>query len=313
VDTKIAVGGREWTARLRSSPRLESNLSTGQPVIILFSGLALSLLLFAVIYGEIRHNQRLERQVEARTRELLQARDEAQSASRAKTAFLATVSHELRTPLNAIIGFSSLLLEDRAIDTAEQRKQLSIIHRSGMQLLELIQEMLDLTSIEAGHIAIDIVPLRLHEVLEEQCESMQVQARSARLDLRLQDVDHSIVVMADPVRLRQVVRNLLSNAIKFTDHGAVTIRARVLDGMARIEVEDTGIGIPADQQEALFNRFQRIPDSTGRLRPGTGLGLSICRRLVEAMSGTAGVASEAGRGSVFWFTLPLATDDVAAA
>jgi len=313
VDRTIEFGGREWTARFRSSAGLESTLSTAQPTIILASGLALSLLLFAVIYSETIYNRRLERQVEARTRELLQARDEAQSASRAKTAFLATVSHELRTPLNAIIGFSSVLLEDRAIDAAEQRKQLAIIHRSGTHLLELIQEMLDLTSIEAGHIAIDIVPLRLHEILEEQCEAMQVQARSARLDLRLDEVDHSIIVMADPVRLRQVVRNLLSNAVKFTDHGSVTIHARVQGEMARVEVEDTGIGIAPDQQEALFNRFQRIPDTTGRPRPGTGLGLSICRRLVEAMYGTAGVVSEAGRGSVFWFTLPLAADDVGTA
>jgi signal transduction histidine kinase len=268
-------------------------------------------LLFAVLYGETLHNRRLEKQVEARTRELLQARDEAQSASRAKSAFLATVSHELRTPLNAIIGFSTLLLEDSTIDAAERRKQLSIIHRSGMHLLDLIEEMLDLTSIEAGHIAVDIMPLRLHEVLAEQCESMQVQAHAARLDLRVEAVDHSLIVLADPVRLRQVVRNLLSNAIKFTDHGSVTIRARVDDGMARVEVEDTGIGIASDQQDSLFNRFQRIPDNTGRLRPGTGLGLSICRRLVEAMSGTAGVASEAGRGSVFWFTLPLARSDIA--
>jgi signal transduction histidine kinase len=311
VDTRIEFGGREWTARFRSSAGLESTLSTGQPTIILTSGLALSLLLFAVLYGETLHNRRLEKQVEARTRELLQARDEAQSASRAKSAFLATVSHELRTPLNAIIGFSTLLLEDSTIDAAERRKQLSIIHRSGMHLLDLIEEMLDLTSIEAGHIAVDIMPLRLHEVLAEQCESMQVQAHAARLDLRVEAVDHSLIVLADPVRLRQVVRNLLSNAIKFTDHGSVTIRARVDDGMARVEVEDTGIGIASDQQDSLFNRFQRIPDNTGRLRPGTGLGLSICRRLVEAMSGTAGVASEAGRGSVFWFTLPLARSDIA--
>jgi signal transduction histidine kinase len=306
VDMKLEFGGREWTARFRSSAGLEATLSTAQPTIILTSGLALSLLLFAVMYGETMHNRRLERQVDARTRELLQARDDAQSASRAKSAFLATVSHELRTPLNAIIGFSTLMLEDPTIDAAERRKQLSIIHRSGMQLLDLIEEMLDLTSIEAGHIAVDIMPLALHEVLEEQCESMQVQARSANLGLCCDAVDHSLIVRADPVRLRQVVRNLLSNAVKFTDRGSVTIRARVVDGMARVEVEDTGIGIAADQQDSLFNRFQRIPDSTGRLRPGTGLGLSICRRLVEAMSGTAGVVSEAGRGSVFWFTLPLA-------
>jgi signal transduction histidine kinase len=309
VERDIHFGGRIWTARFRSSAEFEQRVASAQPRIILFGGLALGVLLFALIYTDIDHRNRLESQVRARTRELIKARDDAQSASRAKSAFLATVSHELRTPLNAIIGFSSLLLEDGGVSPAEQKTQLTIINRSGLQLLELISEMLDITSIEAGHISLQIEPLHLRSILKELCESMQMQARDQKLDLSLAECDDSIVVLADAVRIRQVVRNLVSNAIKFTDQGSVTMRADVAGDTVRIEIEDTGIGIAPDHYAALFNRFERIAEDSGRVRPGTGLGLSISRRLVEAMSGAVGVESEVGQGSRFWFTLPLADMD----
>jgi signal transduction histidine kinase len=273
-----------------------------QSRLILVAGTALTLLVFSLLYVDASHRRRLEGQVEERTRELVLARDEAESASRAKTAFLATVSHELRTPLNAIIGFSSVLLQEKLGD--EQRRQLAIINRSGMQLLELIKEILDITSIEAGHLVIHAESVDLVQLIREQCESLQLQAREAGLALELA-CGEAVVVRVDVGRVQQVIRNLVSNALKFTDHGSVTVRCRADGPMARVEIEDTGIGIPEDQLATLFNPFQRAANHVGRNRPGTGLGLAISRRIVETMGGQIGVSSEVGRGSRFWFTLPL--------
>lgn len=301
-DVTFDIAGRQWTARLTSSAEFEERTDDTQSPLILVAGAALTLLVFSLLYIDASHRRRLEAQVQERTRELVVARDEAESASRAKTAFLATVSHELRTPLNAIIGFSAVLLQEPMGD--EQRRQLGIINRSGMQLLDLIKEILDITSIEAGHLVMKPVPVDLAQLLREQCESMQLQARDAGLALGLA-CEASVMVRADRGRLQQVVRNLISNALKFTDHGAVTIRCRVEGTVARVEVEDTGIGIPEDQLPTLFNPFQRVSNWTGQNRPGTGLGLAISRRLIEAMGGEIGVSSTVGRGSRFWFTLPV--------
>jgi signal transduction histidine kinase len=238
----------------------------------------------------------------------VQARDEAEGANRAKSAFLATTSHELRTPLNAIIGFSSLLAEDPALDD-DQRRQLGIIRQSGLQLLELIKEILDIATIESGYLALRLQSIDLDAVLLEQCDFMQSQAQEAGLELRLAECGDVPSVRADPLRLRQVVRNLLANAIKFTDDGSVTVRCTEAGPVIRVEIADTGIGIAPEEVELLFQPFQRREERGGRHRPGTGLGLAICRRLVDAMGGEIGVDSEPGQGSRFWFTLPIAVGE----
>ena len=306
IDLPIPIAGHLWIGRFSSSVRFEALVANAQPTIILLTGLCVSALLFAVLYLHARHSRQLESQVRARTRELEAAKDAAEGANRAKTAFLATVSHELRTPLNPIIGFSGLMLdnEDSGL-TPEERRQAGIIRQCGEQLLEIIDEILDISSIEAGHVAIDLKPAPLCSLLQEQCDAMRAQAQEAHLELRLVECADSITVLADGRRLRQVVRNLLANAIKFTDHGSVTVRAVVAGDQARIEVEDTGIGIAPDQQAGLFQRFHRIASPNRKRTTGTGLGLAISRRLVEAMAGQIGVVSEPGRGSRFWFTLPL--------
>ncbi len=303
VDFPIEIAGVGWTVRMRSSELFEGRINRAQPQVVLVVGVLMSLLIATLLFVDALHMRQLEREVHERTAQLVKARDEAEMASRAKSAFLGTVSHELRTPLNAIIGFSSVLLQDEV--KPEQRKQLAIINRSGLQLLELIKEILDITSIEAGHLYMQIEPVELRRVLEEQCESLHASAREAGLYVRLVDCDPALRVMADAGRLGQVVRNLLSNAIKFTDGGGVSLRCRGEGSVARIEIEDTGIGIPPEHRATLFTPFQRAGKGNDN-RPGTGLGLAISRRLVEAMGGTIGFESEVGRGSRFWFTVPLA-------
>ena len=248
----------------------------------------------------------LEALVAARTQELAGALDRAQSADRAKSAFLATTSHELRTPLNAIIGFSSLLLDGSMGELDEaQRKPLEIVKRSGEQLLDLVKDILDMTLIEGGNLKIDVTRINLREVLEEQWEGFELRARERNLELRPIECDPSIFVHCDRSRVSQVIRNLMANAITFTDEGHIRVRGIAQDGRATVEVIDTGIGVPADQLDKLFQPFQPIKGQPGPLRQRTGLGLAICRRLVEAMSGSIGVESGAGRGSRFWFTVPL--------
>ena len=304
----LEVGGHPWSLVFRSSAEYEERRRTATPDLILFGGLIMSLLLLGAILNDARHNRRLESQVRERTRQLELARDEAESANRAKSAFLATVSHELRTPLNAIIGFSAILLDESVCTLpGEQRRQLQIVNDAGRHLLDLIKDILDISSIEAGQLVIHVEAVLLPPVLTEQVESMQTLAAERRLELRADATGEPVDVLADPVRLRQVLRNLISNAIKFTDKGSITVRHRVLDDMVRVEVEDTGIGISQVDMESLFNPFERVGDHNARrMRPGTGLGLAISRRLVESMDGAIGCESVDGKGSVFWFSLPLA-------
>jgi two-component system, sensor histidine kinase and response regulator len=248
----------------------------------------------------------LEAQVSARTEELAAALVRAQSADRAKNAFLATTSHELRTPLNAIIGFSSLVLDGSMGEVApDQRKPLAIVKRSGEELLELVKDILDMTLIEGGNLKIEHTRICLREALDEQWEAFALRARERNLDWRPVECDGSLFVQCDRIRLSQVVRNLLANAIKFTDEGHVQVRGILRDGVAMVEVVDSGIGVPADQVEKLFHPFQPIQGQPGPLRQRTGLGLAICQRLVHAMAGQIGVQTTVGRGSSFWFTVPL--------
>jgi PAS domain S-box-containing protein len=237
---------------------------------------------------------------------LASAAANADAASQAKNRFLATMSHELRTPLNAIIGFSALMLAGQPDDRVTvDRKQLEMVNAAGHQLLELVSEVLDISGIESGRLAIATDSVDLAGLVREQCDLMNLEVTEHGLQLCHAGCERPVIVRADAKRVRQVLRNLISNAIKYTDHGQVRVDATREGGVAKISVRDTGIGIPSAEQSKLFVPFGRIHSDSGRIRPGVGLGLAISRRLVESMGGAMGFSSEEGRGSTFWFMLPL--------
>lgn len=235
--------------------------------------------------------------------ELRTAKAQAESANRAKSAFLATMSHEIRTPLNAVLGYTQLMRRDPAL-TPQQRTHLDIIDRSGHHLLTLINDVLELSKIEASRATLLEAPLDLHELLRDAATIFEARAAAKHLELRLEPAEalpHRIV--GDGVKLRQILINLLGNALKFTDRGGITLRARAEPMAERgwlleIEVEDTGIGISKAEQERLFQLFGQTSD--GRARGGgTGLGLTISRGYARLMGGDIECASEVGRGSRF--------------
>ena len=267
-------------------------------------------------------NETLEARVQERTAELAASREEALAAARAKAAFLATMSHEIRTPLNGVVGMSTLLAET-PLD-AEQRDYLQTVRLSSDQLLAVINDILDFSKIESGKLDLESEPLSLRGAVEEACDIAAPRAREKGLEL-IVDVAEArpggmpAAIKGDITRLRQVLINLVNNAVKFTAQGEVTVQARLLKpdngaGRAVIEfrVTDSGIGIPQQRLESLFEAFTQVDASTTRKYGGTGLGLAICKRLVELMDGQIGVESELGRGSTFWFTIAAEPTDEAA-
>ncbi len=242
---------------------------------------------------------------------LVEARDAAESASRAKSDFLARMSHEIRTPLNGVLGFADLLL-DSALEE-RQRDAANIIRESGSTLLAIINDILDFSKIEAGRLDTEQVPFEPAPILRGVLKLFETVAgkNEVRLALALPDDGADRQLLGDPARFRQVVTNLVSNAVKFTHEGTVTVRLEAVDAShLRVAVVDTGIGIPPDKQGLLFQEFSQVDGSATRRVGGTGLGLAICKRLIELMGGAIGCDSHVERGSTFWFTMPMATSPV---
>ena len=240
------------------------------------------------------------------TEELKEAVVKAESADKLKSAFLATMSHELRTPLNSIIGFTGILLQKLVGPLSdEQEKQLKMVQGSARHLLELINDVLDISKIEAGEVNVVFEVFNLDDVIEKSVQKVSTLADKKGLALKININPKGINIESDQRRVEQILINLLINAVKFTEQGEVRLECKISNGMLTTEVIDTGIGIKPDDIEALFKPFQQIDTGISRQYEGTGLGLSICRRLVELLGGKIWVKSEWGKGSTFTFTLPL--------
>jgi signal transduction histidine kinase/DNA-binding response OmpR family regulator len=246
-----------------------------------------------------------KKEVEAFSLSVLQAKEEIERASKFKDQFLSTMSHELRTPLNAVVGFSDLLTEEQYGPLNEKQKRyVKHIHAGGHHLLRLINDILDLSKIEAGRLQLSIENVPVGSTFAYVLDTIRTLSDKKGHTLTA-DCPPDLTVRADSTRFRQILMNLLGNAIKFTpDSGKIEVAARQLDGMVRVEVRDSGPGIPPEEQQRVFEAFYRM-GQTEKGVEGTGLGLAITRRLVELQGGELGIESEPGLGSCFFFTLPI--------
>ena len=252
-----------------------------------------------------RHMAGLEQTVAERTADLVLAKEVAEAATNAKSDFLATMSHEIRTPMNGVMVMAEMLAAGEL--PPRQRRFAEVIAKSGSSLLAIINDILDLSKIEAGKLELEQAPVDVADVAEDVCSLFWERARAKGLDLAAYvDPAAPRLILADEVRLRQIVGNLVNNAIKFTEAGGVLVQIEPRrDGRLRIAVHDTGIGIAKDKLGSVFGAFSQADQSTTRKFGGTGLGLTICKRLVEAMEGEITVASQVGKGSVFAVEIPM--------
>ncbi|MBV8536230.1 MAG: CHASE2 domain-containing protein [Alphaproteobacteria bacterium] len=259
-----------------------------------------SLAAFGIVLGaETRAAERGRRALAAE----LQQQREREAQIEARRAFVATISHEIRTPLNGVLGTMELLRRSKL--SAEQSELVTIAHEASSSLIRIVGDILDFSKIEAGKLEVEKIPLDPRRVIATVARALLSSATEKGLQLQLMADDRTpAAVVGDPVRLRQVLFNLVGNAIKFTARGTVAVRIRPGDGTLVFEVEDTGIGLTAEEQARLFTAFQQAGSATARRYGGTGLGLSICRGIVDAMAGRIEVESEKGRGSVFRVIVP---------
>jgi signal transduction histidine kinase/CheY-like chemotaxis protein/HPt (histidine-containing phosphotransfer) domain-containing protein len=263
----------------------------------------------AASQDEIRQYQELlEERIRQRTQELEKAMHGALAASQAKSEFLANISHELRTPMNGLLGMLDLVLDSHV--GGEQREQVEIAQRCAYSLLDLLNDILDLSKIEAGRMILEKVPFDMRAVAEDCSRAQSAKAKQKGVELRFECEGDPAHVNGDPLRLRQIVSNLLSNAIKFTEKGWVQVRqsaSKAADGTVHmvLEVADTGSGIPADKLPLIFEKFTQADSSISRKYGGTGLGLAITKRLVELQGGSIRVESRAGQGSTFTVEIPF--------
>ena len=253
-----------------------------------------------------KYREHLEELVAERTAELAVAKDKAEEADRLKSAFLATMSHELRTPLNSIIGFTGIMLQGLVGPlNDEQQKQLTMVKTSARHLLNLINEVLDLSKIEAGQVELHLEPFDMRALIDKTVQTLAPLAEKKKLKLIADVAPEVDRVISDPRRVEQILINLVNNAIKFTEQGEVRIECRVRDGWLLTSVADTGIGIKPEDMAKLFTTFRQLDSTLARKHEGTGLGLAICQKLADLLGGEIRVESTWGVGSTFTLALPL--------
>jgi signal transduction histidine kinase len=299
-----------YLAALARVPRWSRD--TVHNVMTFYSQLAT--LIARMSYGKLKLEKSLQaqaqvqRELERVNAQLKQRTFEAEAANVAKSAFMAKISHEIRTPMNGIMGMASLLRMGRVMPT--QVRPLDAIDGAGRQLLEIIDDLLDISQAEAGKLVLEQQPVSIDHILANVTAILAERAKAKAIDLRLERAPGLPGLSGDPARLQQACLNYASNAIKFTETGVVSLRVRLLQEAAtsvllRFEVEDQGSGIPAEALSRIFQPFEQADNSMTRRHGGTGLGLAINRRLAELMGGEVGVESELGKGSLFWFTARL--------
>jgi hypothetical protein len=257
-----------------------------------------------------QYSHTLEAVVKERTAELAAARDRAEESDRLKSAFLAVMSHELRTPLNSIIGFTSIVLQGLAGPLSEeQTRQLGMVQGSARHLLELINDVLDISRIEAGEVEIVLKAFDVPEAIEKAVQKVIPLAEKKGLTLAVEVAPEVDRITSDRRRVEQILINLLNNAVKFTEHGEVRIECCLSNDRLVTRVMDTGIGINPEDVGKLFTEFRQLDTGLNRKQEGSGLGLSICKKLVALLDGDIRVESKPGEGSVFTFTLPIKTEE----
>jgi signal transduction histidine kinase len=309
-ESKYYQALKRWT-----SEKFEFTLPVWMKVFGLVAGTALLMSLVGVVVLRSQVNKRthqlrkinreMEGRIEQRTAELATAMEKAQVADRLKSAFLATMSHELRTPLNSIIGFTGILLQKLAGPlNEEQEKQMRMVQTSARHLLDLINDVLDISKIEAGQLDLSYGTFELRGSIQKTVDLVSPLAEKKGLDIELELAQDLGLVKSDQRRLEQIILNLLNNALKFTEQGHVRIACRSDDDHYMLSVSDTGMGIQPEELSGLFKPFHQIDTGLSRKHEGTGLGLSICKKLMDLMGGTIDVQSKWGQGSNFFIRFP---------